>query len=132
MALHFDMLGLVCADIEASLRFYGLLGVPVPEFDPERPYVETTLPNGLRLSWNSVELAKKVDADWVEPVGQRMGMAFLCDSPQAVDATYQAVIDAGFEGHQPPWDAFWGQRYAQVLDPDGNTVDLFAPLKPTD
>jgi uncharacterized glyoxalase superfamily protein PhnB len=27
-----------------------------------------------------------------------------------------------------PFDAFWGQRYATVLDPDGNTVDLFAPL----
>jgi uncharacterized glyoxalase superfamily protein PhnB len=27
-----------------------------------------------------------------------------------------------------PWDAFWGQRYATVLDPDGNSVDLFAAL----
>ena len=26
-----------------------------------------------------------------------------------------------------PFDAFWGQRYATVLDPDGNAVDLFAP-----
>lgn len=24
--------------------------------------------------------------------------------------------------------AFWGQRYAVVRDPDGNDVDLFAPL----
>jgi uncharacterized glyoxalase superfamily protein PhnB len=28
-----------------------------------------------------------------------------------------------------PWDAFWGQRYAVVHDPDGNGVDLFCPLK---
>jgi hypothetical protein len=27
-----------------------------------------------------------------------------------------------------PYDAPWGQRYATVLDPDGNIVDLFAPL----
>jgi catechol 2,3-dioxygenase-like lactoylglutathione lyase family enzyme len=27
-----------------------------------------------------------------------------------------------------PYDAFWGQRYANVADPDGNAVDLFAPL----
>jgi uncharacterized glyoxalase superfamily protein PhnB len=26
----------------------------------------------------------------------------------------------------PRIDAFWGQRYATVLDPDGNPVDLFA------
>jgi len=34
----------------------------------------------------------------------------------------------GHRAHKAPWDAFWGQRYAQVLDPDGNSVDLFAPL----
>lgn len=28
----------------------------------------------------------------------------------------------------PPSDAFWGQRYATVHDPDGNPIDLFAPL----
>jgi uncharacterized glyoxalase superfamily protein PhnB len=28
-----------------------------------------------------------------------------------------------------PWDAFWGQRYAAVGDPDGNLIDLFAPLE---
>ena len=27
-----------------------------------------------------------------------------------------------------PFDAFWGQRYATVRDPDGNAVDLFAAL----
>ncbi len=32
------------------------------------------------------------------------------------------------KGHVKPWDAFWGQRYASVLDPDGNAVDLFAAL----
>ena len=31
-------------------------------------------------------------------------------------------------GHKEPWDAFWGQRYASVKDPDGNQIDLFAPL----
>lgn len=27
-----------------------------------------------------------------------------------------------------PWDAFWGQRYGILNDPDGNTIDLFCPL----
>jgi uncharacterized glyoxalase superfamily protein PhnB len=57
-----------------------------------------------------------------------MGLAFLCDSVADVDARFASVIAAGFESHKQPWDAFWGQRYAQVLDPDGNIVDLFAPL----
>jgi hypothetical protein len=27
-----------------------------------------------------------------------------------------------------PWDAVWGMRYAEVKDPDGNVVDVFADL----
>ena len=38
------------------------------------------------------------------------------------------VVGAGFTGKTEPFDAFWGQRYATVVDPDGNPVDLFAPL----
>jgi uncharacterized glyoxalase superfamily protein PhnB len=37
------------------------------------------------------------------------------------------LLSLGYEGDKPPWDAFWGQRYAIVRDPDGNTVDLFSP-----
>jgi uncharacterized glyoxalase superfamily protein PhnB len=67
----------------------------------------------------------------VAPVGQRMGLAFKCDSPAEVDATYQQLVAAGHLGRRAPWDAFWGQRYATVVHPDGNGVDLFAPLSIT-
>lgn len=130
--MKFDMLGLVCKDIAESLRFYKLLGVPTPDFQEGEPYMECTLPNGLRLSWNTVEMMKQIDPAWIEPAGHRMGMAFLCDSPEEVDSTYAQVLEAGFLGHKEPWDAFWGQRYAQVMDPDGNQVDLFAWLPQQD
>jgi uncharacterized glyoxalase superfamily protein PhnB len=126
MNLKFDMLGLVCKDMAESMRFYKVLGVPAPEFQAGEPYMECSLPNGLRLSWNSVEMAKQIDPTWEEPVGNRMGLAFLCDSPAEVDAAYGEVLKAGFLGYKEPFDAFWGQRYAQVMDPDGNVVDLFA------
>lgn len=123
-----DMIGITTHDMAASLRFYALLGVEVPSPGPEEPFAECTLPGGLRLSWNTVALVKTLVEDWVEPVGHRMGLAFLCDDAAAVDAMYATVVDAGFTGVKPPWDAFWGQRYAQVADPDGNLVDLFAWL----
>jgi uncharacterized glyoxalase superfamily protein PhnB len=37
-------------------------------------------------------------------------------------------VAAGFHGEKEPWDAFWGQRYAQLHDPDGVPVDLYASL----
>lgn len=128
MKTTLDMIGIVCKDVAASLRFYKLLGLPVPKLEPDDPYVECTLPSGLRVSWNDLEMMKKIDEHWVEPAGQRMGLAFLCESPAEVDAAHASIVEAGFASNKEPWDAFWGQRYAQVVDPDGNVVDLFAPL----
>ena len=58
-----------------------------------------------------------------------MGLAFACDSPEEVDTTFKQLTDSGYKSHLEPWDAFWGQRYASVLDPDGNSVELFAALE---
>jgi uncharacterized glyoxalase superfamily protein PhnB len=48
--------------------------------------------------------------------------------PAAVDAAYAELTGAGAHGELAPFDAFWGQRYAVLQDPDGNGVDLYAPL----
>jgi uncharacterized glyoxalase superfamily protein PhnB len=128
MAVKPDMVGMVVRDMAAALRFYRLLGLDVPPNVESEPYVEVITPNGYRISWNSLEMVKSIDADWVEPVGQRISLAFKCDSPGEVDALYGRIVASGYAGHREPWDAFWGQRYAQVADPDGNLVDLFAPL----
>jgi hypothetical protein len=40
------------------------------------------------------------------------------------------VAGAPERGWRDPWDSYWGQRYAFLRDPDGNRVDLFAPLTP--
>jgi uncharacterized glyoxalase superfamily protein PhnB len=82
--------------------------------------------NGYRIAWDSLELMKSLNPDWVEPVGNRIGLAFLCESPAEVDELFERVVAAGYAGHKAPWDAFWGQRYAVVVDPDGNLIDLFA------
>lgn len=124
-----DLIGLIVADMAASLAFYRRLGLDLPpEADSER-HVETTLDGGLRLAWDTAEVVRSFDPDWTEPSGgHRIGLAFLCDGPEGVDATFRELVDAGYGGYKEPWDAFWGQRYAVVLDPDGNHVDLFAPL----
>lgn len=123
-----DLIGLVVRDMAASLRFYALLGVEVPVNMEQEPHVEVVLPGGLRLAWDSREMIEGIYPDWVEPSGHRMTLAFLCESPSAVDALYAQVLQNGYPGHKAPWDAFWGQRYAVVVDPDGNLVDLFAEL----
>jgi catechol 2,3-dioxygenase-like lactoylglutathione lyase family enzyme len=121
--------GLVVADMAAALAFYRLLGLDLPAAADSEPHVEHPLPGGLRLSWDTVETIRSFDPDWSPPSGShRVALAFACDSPGEVGETYNKLVEAGYEGHKEPWDAFWGQRYAVVHDPDGNAVELYAPL----
>jgi uncharacterized glyoxalase superfamily protein PhnB len=125
MAASFDAFGLVVADLEATLSFYRLLGIDVPA-EPESPHVEATLPGGIRIMWDTVAVVSGF-SNWEPPRGSaRIALAFRCDSPQDVDAQHDALVAAGHRSHTAPFDAPWGQRYATVLDPDGNPVDLFA------
>lgn len=122
-----DAIGIVVADIEKAVAFYTLIGLPQPE-DMEGPHVESVLPSGLRVMFDTEELIKQLDPSWSRPATQSMALAFKCDSPAEVDAAHAKAIAAGYASAAEPWDAFWGQRYAQVYDPDGNKVDLFAAL----
>ena len=126
MAAQLAAIGIATRDMAESVRFYRLLGVDVP--DPGGEHLEATLANGLRLMWDDVELLKQLNDLWVEPTGHRTAFAFECSSPSEVDELYQRILEGGFRGGREPWDAFWGQRYAWVYDPDGNQIDLFATL----
>src|SRR5215218_3754423 len=121
-------LGIVSRDIPESCRFYRTLGVDLPEPPQGEDHVEAALPNGLRLMFDTEELMRKLDAGWKRGEGHPITLAFECGDASDVDATYARLTEAGFTGATEPYDAFWGQRYANVEDPDGNDVALFAAL----
>lgn len=131
MTPRITQIGLTVADMGRSLTFYRRLGLDIPPEADSEPHVHAELPGGLRLAWDTIETIRSFDPDWTPPDGSQINLAFKCDDPKAVDALYTELVDAGYDGHVPPWDAFWGQRYAVVHDPDGNGVDLFAPLAAT-
>jgi catechol 2,3-dioxygenase-like lactoylglutathione lyase family enzyme len=120
-------IGMVSNDLAAAARFYRLLGVEVPE--PDGDHLDVTLPSGVRLMWDTASMIEQLDPEWTAPQGgHAIALAFECASPQEVDEVYARVVEAGFTGKKEPFDAFWGQRYATVVDADGNGVDLFAAL----
>jgi catechol 2,3-dioxygenase-like lactoylglutathione lyase family enzyme len=129
MTPRFDVVGIVVADMARSLAFYRLLGFELPADADAQPHVEAVLPGGLRVAWDTIDTIRSFDPGWSPPSGgHRIGLAFACDDPDEVDAIYATMVGAGYAAHLEPWNAFWGQRYAVVNDPDGNAVDLFAPL----
>jgi len=123
-------IGVIVSDIPAAIAFYRLLGLEFPD-NPDalgHGHVESTLPGGIRFMLDSEAGIRSFDPDWTPPSGgHRVALAFECASPADVDRLYDELSRSGAGGRREPWDAFWGQRYAQVTDPDGNVVDLFAP-----
>jgi uncharacterized glyoxalase superfamily protein PhnB len=120
-----DAIGIVSSDLARTRAFYRLLGIEFAEGDD---HVEATMPNGLRLMVDTESVIASFNPEWSRAMGNQVGLAFACDSPAEVDEVYQKVVAAGFDGEKEPWDAFWGHRYAQLRDPDGVPVDLFAAL----
>jgi catechol 2,3-dioxygenase-like lactoylglutathione lyase family enzyme len=116
-------------DVQRSIAFYRLLGLPVPEPEGPDPHVDVELPGGNRLSFDAEQTITGMHPDWSPPdAAGRVALAFGLASPADVDMMFERLREAGHPGSLHPYDAPWGQRYATVLDPDGNIVDLFAAL----
>ena len=100
----------------------------MPE-SPDEGHLAADMPSGVRLMLDSEEVIRSFQPEWSRETGNQLALAFECSSPGEVDEVYARVTGAGFEGEKEPWDAFWGQRYALLRDPDGVEVNLYAALE---
>jgi catechol 2,3-dioxygenase-like lactoylglutathione lyase family enzyme len=129
MSPQLAVFGIVVSDMARSVAFYRRLGLEFPEGAENQPHVEAPLPGGLRYALDTEEVMRSFDPGWTRPTGGHMtGGAFRCEAPAEVDRIFGELLEAGARPHKEPWDAFWGERYAQVEDPDGTVIDLYAPL----
>lgn len=135
LAIRLDQVNLVTADVSASVEFYRLLGVEIPDVDPrwDGRHRNAVMPEGaqedasLHLDIDHRSFAEEWGGPDV-PSGALIG--FRVASREGVDALYERVIAVGHRGVREPFDAFWGARYAIVLDPSGVAVGLMSPVDP--
>jgi uncharacterized glyoxalase superfamily protein PhnB len=131
----FGQLNVVAKDFDATIRFYRLLGLPVPDSPPFGDgirHAEVSTEGGLTLEFDSEPLASAYNAHWrASDPASRSLLGFRVSTRAEVDERYDALVGAGFRGVQPPYDTFWGARYAIVLDPNGLDVGIMSPLDPT-
>jgi catechol 2,3-dioxygenase-like lactoylglutathione lyase family enzyme len=136
MTERLNQLNLVVADMAASLGFYRILlgasgAADDAAFDAadNDPHLALTLPGGFLLEIDTEDAARLWHAGLrADPASGRVVIGFAVESREDVDERYARLTAAGYQGRQPPYDAFWGSRYAIVADPDGNDIGLMSPV----
>jgi uncharacterized glyoxalase superfamily protein PhnB len=122
-----DAIGIVSEDAAKAVAFYRVLGIELARF-AETEHYEGKSASGVRLMIDSAAVIRQFEPGWQRAVGTTVALAFKQASAAEVDAIYATLLAAGGTSRKAPWDAFWGQRYACVNDPDGTQIDLFAQL----
>jgi catechol 2,3-dioxygenase-like lactoylglutathione lyase family enzyme len=122
VAIKFDQLNIVSHDLDATLSFYRRLGIDMA--DPIRSS------SGKPFHTSSRNAARIWNQGWArEPeLRGRVVIGLRVSDRAEVDRLYKECVTAGHRGLQPPFDAFWGARYAIVEDPDGLAVGLMSPV----
>jgi len=138
MALELDQLDLIMKDPEATLAFYRSLGVDIPDEAVWRTetgihHIDLTMSSGFVLHFDSAALARVYDAGWRPPTGSgtRTVVSFHVVERDEVDEVHARMTKLGYASSQPPYDAFWGARYAIVEDPDGLHVGIMSASDPS-
>ncbi len=119
----FDQLNIIVPDVAAAAAFYELLGFTVEPTEPQwmNEHRTVTSPDGFDIDIDSAAFAKQ----WGNLDGGVVaGVKFATRAE--VDERYAALVAAGGASVKPPFDAFWGKRYAVVRDPGGNAIGLMS------
>ncbi len=132
---EFNQVNLVVKNMAATLAFYRRLGVDIPEsaiWKTPSGIHHVTLAGagaggGVDMEFDSQALARRYNRGYEAERGRVM-LGFSLPSREAVDALFDELITHEHQALQPPYDAFWGSRYAIVEDPDGNPVGLMSPM----
>ena len=127
----FDQLNIVVRDMEAAVDFYRRFGLVIPDTVPDWQAHHRTpdISGDFLLELDSTAFAPQWNAGW--PAFQPgVVVGFRLETREDIDDLYEELTTAGYKGLQPPFDAFWGARYAIVADPSGNAVGLMSAVDP--
>jgi catechol 2,3-dioxygenase-like lactoylglutathione lyase family enzyme len=122
-----NQINLIVKDMSAAIAFYRRLGLQF-DAEPGANHVEIYFPNKMSIELDSMKSVEKWNTGWRGPAGTGNVIGFAVESREEVDTIYSDLTAEGYRGSQPPFDAFWGARYAVVEDPDGNGIGLTSPI----
>ena len=116
------------SNMKKTVEFYTLLGFKLTGFKDDEQHLEPiTNPGEPRLMIDTHEMMESILGEQPRP-GNHSSFAIEYDDISEVDEVVNNVVKSGFKVIKDPWEAFWGQYYAIIEDPDGYKVDLFVNL----
>jgi uncharacterized glyoxalase superfamily protein PhnB len=124
---RFNLVDLVASDYEATVAFYRRLGADVddgPPGDIRHAHIHF---DGVEIHLDNEHLASLCNSSWRAGEQPRIVLGWQVETRDHVDAVFEDMTTAGYAGVQPPYDTFWGARYAIVADPDGHHVGIMSP-----
>ena len=126
--MKLDAVTVTSSDFATAVKFYSLLGYTFPDFGADDKHLEAiTAAGDVRLMIDDAKFMESMTGKPPVPP-THSAFAIKCETPADVDEAVAAIHKAGFTVIKHPWDAFWSQRYAIVVDPDGYATDVFAWL----
>lgn len=133
-SLEFDQINIVVPDVAAAAEFIRNLGGEVPEMrgewadwaDHHAGFPAST--SGFDADIDSPAFA----AHWGGLPEDFAGVVvnLRAADRDGVDTTCDRARQLGAEVLRPPYDAFWGARYAVVLGPGPLAVGIMSPVSP--
>lgn len=129
---HFGGVDIISTNMAASLEFYRAIGLEIPDDkvfvrDGAPQHVDLHFDGGTGLDIDSDMLTADYDKGWA--VGRHaVVVTFHTDTREDVDVLHDHMVGLGHPSHLAPFDAFWGARFAVLVDPDGNLASLMSPI----
>lgn len=131
----FGQINVLVSDMAASIEFYRLLELDVsdpfewPAGSNAQHVDDMRSENGCYMAFDNYPMARiwnrRFDPDRKEG---NVVIGLLVETREDVDRLFEKAKTAGYPVGQEPYDAFFGSRYAIVIDPDGNQVGLKSPI----
>lgn len=113
-------INIVAKNFAETLKFYRLLGLEISDPKDQPPgalHAPADMPDGMEFAIDNEFLARIYNAAWrTKAKSTSVLLTASLGSRDEVDTMYARLVSAGYQGHQPPYDAFWGARYAIVVN----------------
>jgi catechol 2,3-dioxygenase-like lactoylglutathione lyase family enzyme len=128
----FSGVHLFVRDMAKAVAFYRRLGISFPADAEKGMFASAQVGDGVMLAFGTFTLTHGYDPGFREPSGPATNcLQFDVPTRADVDRIHKDLVAARYPSHLAPHDAFWGGRYAEIEDPDGNLVGLQSPQDPS-